>query len=84
MNRQTKRAMKRQMGANATNEMAEKVSQFNKLPESCSACQESFDKKDKDMLNSWHVVARQDVVRLFCPDCIEKTKEVINERTENQ
>ena len=84
MNRQTKRAMKRQMGSSATNEMAEKVIQFSKLPESCSACQKSFDKKDKDMLNSWHVVTRQDVVRLFCPDCIEKTKEVINERTENQ
>ena len=84
MNRQTRRAMKRQAGKEATDKLGEKVAQFSKLPESCNACQKEFDKRDKDMLNSWHVVARQEVVRLFCPDCIEKTKEIINERTKNQ
>ena len=84
MNRQTKRAMKRQAGKEATDKLGEKVAQFSKLPEACNACQKEFDKRDKDMLNSWHVVARQEVVRLFCPDCIEKKKEIINERTKNQ
>ena len=84
MNRQTKRAMKRQAGKQATDKLGEKVAQFGKLPESCNACQKEFDKRDKDMLNSWHVVTRQEVVRLFCPDCIEKTKEIINECTKNQ
>ena len=29
------------------------------------------------MLNSWNVVVKQEVVRLFCPDCIEKTRDTL-------
>jgi len=66
------------MGEKATENFAEKISQFGKLPEQCSACSETFDKKDKDMIQSWSVVVKQDVVRLFCPSCIKKTKEALN------
>ena len=79
MNRETRRAMNKKMGAENTENIAEKISQFNKLPESCSACQEPFDKKDKDMALSWNVVVKQDVIRLFCPACIKKTQEILDE-----
>lgn len=77
MNRKTKRALKKQLGATAQERMAQQVSQFGKLPQSCSACQKEFDKSDKSMLESWNVVVKQDTVRLFCPECIKKTQEVI-------
>ena len=65
------------MGKEATDNLAQKISSFGKLPEVCTACQKEFDKKDKDMIQSWSVVVKQEVVRLFCPDCINKTKEAI-------
>ena len=78
MNRKQRRAMSKQMGSEAPGDLAQKISQFGKLPEKCTACQKEFDKKDKDMLQSWSVVVKQEVVRLFCPDCIQKTKEALS------
>ena len=77
MSRQQRRATERAMGKKATEQVAEKIAQFNKLPVACSACQKGFDNTDKDMVSSWSVVARQEVVRLFCPECIKKTQEAI-------
>ena len=80
MNRKTRRKLENQMGKDASENLAEKIFQFNKLPEQCSACQKGFDKKDKDMVQSWNVVVKQETVRIFCPECIKKTQEIINER----
>ena len=77
MNRKQRRAMNKQIGAQPTDELAQKISQFGKLPQQCTACQKEFDKQDKDMIQSWSVVVKQEVVRLFCPDCIQKTKEAL-------
>tara|TARA_B100001094_G_C18040179_1_gene724596 strand:- start:690 stop:935 length:246 start_codon:yes stop_codon:yes gene_type:complete len=78
MNRQQKRALKKQVGADAQEKMAEQVAQFGKMPEQCDICQKQFDKKDKQMIESWSVVVKQEVVRLFCPDCMNTAKEVLN------
>lgn len=78
MNRQQKRALKKQVGSDAQEKMAEKVAQFGKMPEQCDICQKQFDKKDKQMIESWSVVVKQEVVRLFCPDCMSTAKEVLN------
>jgi len=77
MNRKARRALKRHVGADAQEKMATQMEQFGKMPQSCDACQKEFDKKDREMLQSWRVVVRQEVVRLFCPDCIKKTQEVL-------
>lgn len=79
MNRKTRRSMQKQMGKDSAENLAEKIFQFEKLPEFCSACQDPFDKKNKEMISSWNVVVKQEVVRLFCPECIKKTQEVIDE-----
>lgn len=78
MNRKQRRdtARKRRHG-DAEQAMADQVQLFGKLPEQCSACQKAFDKKDRDMVFSWNVVVKQEAVRLFCPECIETTKEVL-------
>ena len=63
--------------------LSNQVAQFGKLPESCDVCSEVFDKKNKDMVKSWSVVVKQEVVRLFCPKCMDKAKEVINGSNQN-
>jgi hypothetical protein len=83
MNRQQRRALKKQTPSPAEEKMAEQVALFGKLPGKCDVCQKEFDKKDVDMLKSWNVVVRQEVVRLFCPDCINKTKEYLNGSSKN-
>jgi len=60
--------------------MADKIHSFGKLPEKCDACQKFFDKKNRDMAFSWRVVTREETVRLFCPECISKTQEAIEEQ----
>ncbi len=83
MNRRQKRALKKQMGTEAQERMTTQIAQFGKLPQACDACQKEFDKKDKDMVQSWSVVVKQEIVRLFCPECINKTKEVLNASNQN-
>lgn len=78
MNRKQRRAIKKQVGADAQEKMSNQIAQFGKMPELCGICQKEFDKKNKEMVESWSVVVKQDVVRLFCPDCMNKAKEVLN------
>ena len=83
MNRKQRRAVKKQMGAESQDKMATQIAQFGKLPQACDACQKEFDKKNKEMVQSWSVVVKQEVVRLFCTECINKTKEVLNASNKN-
>ncbi|MBL96788.1 MAG: hypothetical protein CMF52_03145 [Legionellales bacterium] len=78
MNRKTKRALKKKMGPDAADRLANQVALFSKLPEACSSCTKEFDNKDVEMIKTWKVVVRQDKVRLFCPGCIDKAKEAID------
>lgn len=81
MNRKQRRSLSKHAGADNAENISQQMSLFGKLPQQCSACSEPFDKKDKDMISQWSVVVKQEVVRLFCPECIKKTQEVIeNER----
>ena len=85
MNRKERRVLNKQMGDQSSEKLAQKISQFGKLPQQCSACYKDFDKQDHDMIKSWSVVVKQEVVRLFCPDCIQKTKEALDHvSTENR
>ena len=82
MNRRERRALEKRTDKSTTQNLSEKISQFNQLPEKCNACQKEYDKRDKTMIQSWSVVVKQEVVRLFCPDCIKKTQEILNASTE--
>tara|TARA_R110002020_G_scaffold50122_1_gene141976 strand:- start:571 stop:852 length:282 start_codon:yes stop_codon:yes gene_type:complete len=78
VNRQQRRAAKKMENNAEAKKISEKIFQFNKLPEACSTCTKPFDKKDKTMLQSWNVVVKQETVRLFCPECMQKAQEVVN------
>ena len=79
MNRKTRRHIEKTMGEETSNNFAEKISQFERLPEQCTTCQNSFDKQNKDMVQSWQVVVRQETIRLFCPECIEKAQAAVEQ-----
>lgn len=76
MNRKQRRQLSRSNKGD-TSDVSNKLSQFEKLPEQCTTCENAFDRKNREMLQTWNVVVRQDHVRLFCPDCMNKAKEVI-------
>ena len=77
MNRKQRRAISKHITKDVSENLAQKISQFGNLPQQCNACQKEFDKKDKSMIESWSVVVKQEIVRLFCPECINAAKEIL-------
>lgn len=59
--------------------LSERAHLFGKIPEQCDVCQRAFDKTDREMAYAWHVVVREQIVRLFCPDCIAQAQEILTE-----
>ncbi len=78
MNRQQRRALEQRIGKSKATSVEQQLNQFEKLPEKCDMCANSFDKQDKEMIQSWHVVTTSATVRLFCPTCIHQAQEIIN------
>lgn len=64
----------------AEKKLTEHIGMFGRLPDRCDLCKKDFDKKSKEMAQTWFVVVKneQKVVRLFCPECFNKAKEIIN------
>ena len=80
MNRKQRRAMEKKMGKENSQKLAEKIFQFDSLPNECLACKKEFDKKSKQMAMTWNVVVQdQETVRLYCPDCWDMACNIINE-----
>ncbi len=80
MNRRQRREAERKRKKGDPNQkMADQVSLFHKLSDKCDACSKEFNKKDKEMAFSWSVVVKGETVRLFCPECIAKTKNAIEQ-----
>lgn len=70
----------------AEKNLAKQINMFDRMPDKCDACSKPFDKKSKEMAQTWIVVVRneQKLVRLFCPECVDKVKEHLpNENQES-
>ena len=65
----------------AEKEMAQKIGMFDKLPDECLVCSKSFDKKDKDMVQSWCVIVRAESkkVNLYCPECWSRATGIVQQ-----
>tara|TARA_Y100001938_G_C7836383_1_gene303961 strand:- start:306 stop:581 length:276 start_codon:yes stop_codon:yes gene_type:complete len=79
MNRKQRRAMNKISKKQNAEQLNEKMMQFDKLPNQCSACTKPYDKKDKQMAMTWNVVVREkeNIVRLYCPDCWQLANDAI-------
>jgi len=73
------RKLRRDKENAAKKELQKKVGLFSKLEDHCLVCQKDFDKKNKDMVMSWSVVVKQEDVRLYCPECWDRAKKLIEE-----
>tara|TARA_B100000073_G_C23547877_1_gene498895 strand:+ start:183 stop:590 length:408 start_codon:yes stop_codon:yes gene_type:complete len=65
------------------NKMKKQMGMFDRLPEECSTCEKSFP-KTKEAHSTWRVVVRHEKkqVRLFCPECQQKAKELVENNNE--
>jgi Zn finger protein HypA/HybF involved in hydrogenase expression len=56
-----------------------KIALFQRRPDECSACNKKFPEKDREAHMTWQVVVHNEekTVRLFCPDCQEKAKRLV-------
>ena len=81
MNREQRRAAVKQAKKDGNPDMEEKMHLFGKLPDECLTCERPFDKKDREMVMSWHVVVRDEEknVNLYCPDCWDKAMNLLEE-----
>lgn len=80
MNRKERRAMQKKMGKESSQKIAEKIFQFDQLPEECLTCLKPYDKTNKQMALTWNVVVQdKDTVRLYCPDCWQMAQRLISE-----
>ena len=77
----SKRSIARRKKKLAEKELKEKVNMFSRLPDECGACLKSFDKKDREMVNTWTVVVKeqQKKVNLYCPDCWGKAQAAVEQ-----
>ena len=79
MNRKQLRAMEKKVGKENSQKLAEKIFQFDNLPDECLACQKPFDKKSKQMARTWNVVVQdEDTIRLYCPKCWKMALDIID------
>ena len=85
MNRKQRRAMERKLGKENSQKLAEKIFQFDRLPDECLTCLKPFDKEDKEMARTWNVVVQdKDTIRLYCPDCWNMAQKIIAEYTKEK
>jgi len=61
--------------------LKKQMGMFSRLPDSCSACQKNFP-KTREAHMTWQVVIRKEKVRLFCPECQEKAKQLVENNNE--
>jgi len=59
----------------------DKFKLFDKLPNKCNNCLKAYDKKDKQMAMTWSVVVRdqEEKVNLYCPECWDGAKKMIEQ-----
>ena len=79
MNRKQRRALAKEQKKKGNKDLADKIMLFDRLPDHCLTCNLDFDKSDKKQITEWSVVVRkeQGVVRLYCPDCWDKAKSLV-------
>ena len=63
--------------------LKKQMNMFDRLPEACSTCEADFPKTQEAHM-SWRVVVKteKEKVWLFCPDCQEKAKELVEKNNE--
>ena len=61
--------------------MKKQLALFDLIGDKCEACEKPYDRKLREHVTTWNVVVKdkEKIVRLYCPDCWTKAKQVIKE-----
>ncbi len=83
LKRLSKKKKEKKLAEDQANRMSKQMNMFQRMPDSCSVCQQDFP-KTKEAHMTWRVVVRNEkqLVRLFCPDCQEKAKKLVENNNE--
>ena len=81
--RNKKKKREKKLAAEQQQRLNKQVNMFDKLPSVCSACNKEFP-KTREAHMSWRVVVRNEKqqVRLFCPECQDKAKQMLENNNE--
>ena len=83
LKRAAKKKKEKKLVQDQQQKMTNRMNMFDRMPSTCSTCDEDFP-KTREAHMSWRVVVRNDKqqVRLFCPKCQEKVKTAMEKRDE--
>ena len=64
-------------------QLKKQMNMFDRLPEACNTCGEAFP-KTREAHMSWRVVVKteKEKVWLFCPECQQKAKDLVEDNNE--
>ena len=84
MDKKQKKRLKRKAKTKKQKQASDEAKQrMHKLPKTCSTCSIEFP-KTREAHMSWKVVvrAKNEMVRLFCPECQDKVNQLVGEEGE--
>ena len=83
LKRAAKKKKEKAVAQDAQNKMKKQMGMFDRLPDDCSACEKSFP-KTREAHSTWRVVvkAEKEKVWLFCPDCQQRAKQLVENNNE--
>jgi len=69
--RKIRRQQQRRQQKEAQKDIKEKMALYERLEERCLVCEVPFDKTNKQMIQEWYVVVRnqEEPPNLYCPAC---------------
>jgi len=83
MNRKQRRVRDKQIkkSKEKKTDLEQKMGLFDLMPEDCFLCHKDFDKKNKEMVQSWNVVVREkeQSVKIYCPECWNNAIEILKQ-----
>lgn len=67
-------------------DLKQKLNMFDRMPDNCLACNKDFDKKDKQQVQTWFVVVKNETqtVNLYCPECWNKATKLVQDFLEKK
>jgi Zn finger protein HypA/HybF involved in hydrogenase expression len=83
LKRAAKKRKEKAAAQETQNKLKKQINMFDRLPSSCSTCSAEFP-KTREAHMTWRVVVKEEKqkVWLFCPDCQEKAKQIVENNNE--
>ena len=81
--RAAKKKKEKAIAQDVQSKIKKQMNMFDRLPKTCSACSKEFP-KTREAHMAWQVVVRnkEQQVRLFCPECQQKAKKLVENNNE--